>query len=60
MGKYEDELKREAVNAGRVEMADSTLLRSMGYMPVVEPVVASDLDFASEEITEEVISDSEE
>ena len=60
VGKYEDELKREAVNAGRVEMVDSTLLRSMGYIPVVEPVVASDLDFASEEITEEVISDSEE
>ena len=60
VGKYEDELKREAVNAGRVEMADSTLLRSMGYMPEVVPEVASDVDIASEEITEEVISDSEE
>ena len=60
VGKYEDELKREAVNAGRVEMADSTLLRSMGYMPEVVPMVTSDVDIASEEITEEVISDSEE
>lgn len=54
VSKYESELKREAIEFGRVSLTDSTLLRSMSYTPQQsEPVDTTLLD--TEELIEEDI-----
>ncbi|MBQ8205158.1 MAG: hypothetical protein IJZ78_04980 [Alistipes sp.] len=56
VGRYEAELKREAVTAGRVNVADSLLLSSMGYSPE-EVETKSEMPAVDEIIVEEVIAD---
>ena len=60
VGDYEQELRREAVAAGRVTLSDTVLLRSMGYAP--EPLVESDsieVRGAEEIIEEELPAEDE-
>ena len=56
VGRYEAELKREAVTAGRVNVADSLLLNSMGYSPE-EVETKSEMPAVDEIIVEEVITE---
>ena len=56
VGRYEAELKREAVTAGRVNVADSLLLNSMGYSPE-EVETKSEVPTVDEIIVEEVITE---
>lgn len=54
VGRYEAELKRDAVISGRVTLVDSTLLQSMSYVP--EQAVSVDTTIVdTEEIIEEEI-----
>lgn len=53
VGRYEAELKRDAIATGRVMLADSTLLKSMSYVP--EQVVTTPEPTIEEEIIEEEI-----
>ena len=57
VGKYEAELKRDAIVSGRVSIADSTLLRSMSYMPISEDSANAQLDDDEEIIEEEIPND---
>lgn len=57
VGKYEAELKRDAIVSGRVSVADSTLLRSMSYMPISEDSANAQLDDDEEIIEEEIPND---
>lgn len=58
VGRYEAELKREAVTSGRVTVADSLLLSSMGYSPE-DVATEGDMTVADEVIVEEVIAEEE-
>ena len=54
VGRYEAELKRDAIVDGRVMLVDSMLLKSMSYLP--EQVAKSEVaDIENEEIVEEEI-----
>ncbi|MBO7189338.1 MAG: peptidyl-prolyl cis-trans isomerase [Alistipes sp.] len=54
VGRYEAELKRDAIISGRVTLVDSTLLQSMSYVP--EQAVSVDTTIVdTEEIIEEEI-----
>ena len=57
VGKYEAELKHDAIVSGRVSIADSTLLRSMSYMPISEDSANAQLDDDEEIIEEEIPND---
>ena len=57
VGKYEAELKRDAIVSGRVSIADSTLLRSMSYMPISEDSANAQLDDDEEIIEEDIPND---
>lgn len=50
---YEEELRREAFTAGRIEIADTTAMRTMSYVPDAE--VESEVEILEEEILEEDI-----
>lgn len=54
VGRYEAELKRDAILAGRVTMVDSVLLQSMSYVPRQAVNNEAQLE-QSEEIIEEII-----
>lgn len=58
VGRYEAELKREAVMSGRVTVTDSLLLNAMGYYPK-EVATESDIQATDEVIVEEVIAEEE-
>lgn len=51
---YEAELRREAFASGRVEISDTTAMRSMSYMPEVE--AEAETEIIEEEILEEDIT----
>lgn len=55
VGRYESELKRDAIQSGRVVVADSMLLKSMGYVPEQKGSVQA-MPEDIEEIIEEEIS----
>lgn len=57
VGRYEAELKRDAIVSGRVVLADSTLLQSMSYMPERSVSVETTIVGAEEIIEEEIPSD---
>ena len=57
VGRYEAELKRDAIVSGRVVLADSTLLQSMSYMPEQSVSVETTIVDAEEIIEEEIPSD---
>ena len=50
---YEEELRREAVSAGRVSVADSVVMRSLNYAPAEE--AEAEVEAIDEEILEEDI-----
>lgn len=57
VGRYEEELKREAVMLGRITMTDSTLLNTMGYS--VDEVTQQSRTITPEEIVNEIIPEEE-
>ena len=57
VGRYEAELKRDAIASGRVMVVDSMLLRSMGYVPEQQSGVPVEVDDTEEIIEEELIND---
>ena len=57
VGRYEAELKRDAIASGRVMIVDSMLLRSMGYVPEQQSGVPVEVDDTEEIIEEELIND---
>lgn len=57
VGKYEAELKRDAIKNGRVTLVDSALLQSMSYVPKQESVVDTTIVDSEEIIEEEIQGD---
>jgi hypothetical protein len=57
VGRYEAELKRDAIKNGRVTLVDSALLHSMGYVPEQESVVDTTIVDSEEIIEEEIQGD---
>ena len=57
VGRYEAELKRDAIASGRVMIVDSMLLRSMGYVPEQQSGAPVEVDDTEEIIEEELIND---
>lgn len=59
VGRYEDELRREAVASGRIKLTDSVLLRSLNYTPEILPEDSVKVRDAEEHIDEEDIAEME-
>lgn len=57
VGRYEAELKRDAIQDGRVTLVDSVLLQSMSYVPKQESVVDTTIVDSEEIIEEEIQGD---
>ena len=57
VGRYEAELKRDAIKNGRVTLVDSVLLQSMSYVPEQESVVDTTIVDSEEIIEEEIQGD---
>lgn len=57
VGRYEAELKRDAIKNGRVTLVDSALLQSMSYVPKQESVVDTTIVDSEEIIEEEIQGD---
>ena len=57
VNRYEAELKRDAIVSGRVEVADSMLLKSMSYVPDEQKPAQTVIEDCEEIIEEEIISD---
>ena len=57
VGRYEAELKRDAIMGGRVELADSALLKSMSYVPEQAKSLDAAIEESEEIIEEEIPSD---
>ena len=57
VGRYEAELKRDAISSGRVMVVDSMLLRSMSYVPEQKSSVPVAIDDVEEIIEEEIPND---
>lgn len=52
---YEAELKHDAIASGRVQIADTTLLKSMGYVPTEKNTIQSEVENFEDIIIEEEI-----
>lgn len=57
VGRYEAELKRDAILSGRVTVADSLLLRSMSYVPEQKGSLPATIEGEEEIIEEDIPSD---
>ena len=57
VGRYEAELKRDAIASGRVMIVDTMLLRSMGYVPEQQSGTPVEVDDTEEIIEEELLND---
>ena len=52
---YEAELKHDGIASGRVQIADTTLLKSMGYVPTEKNTIQSEVENFEDIIIEEEI-----